>query len=195
MTIWTILGSGVGVLALAAVGTLLLPRHVHVERQATLPGDAEQVIALAASNTGYQRFNPYLSADPALKIAPFGPEAGVGSGFAFDGKDGTGTPTLTGVSAEAVTYTIDMGPMGQPVQSIVTAEGADGTTVTWRVESDLGFTPMFRVFGLFMDGMMGPTFELGLGDIRRLRRAKRAGLEEGRRKASRVGYHIYREID
>ncbi|WP_415404022.1 SRPBCC family protein [Tateyamaria sp. SN3-11] len=165
MTIWTILGGGAGVLALAAAGSLLLPRHVHVERQATLPGDAEQVIALAASNTGYQRFNPYLSADPALKIDPFGPEAGVGSGFAFDGKDGKGTQVVAEVSAQAVRYDIDMGPMGKPVQTIAVIPGDGRVVVTWSMDMDMGFNPVGRVMGLFMDGMIGKTFEQGLGNL------------------------------
>lgn len=165
MTVWTILGGGAGVLALAAAGSLLLPRHVHVERQATLPGDAEQVIALAASNAGYQRFNPYLSADPALKIDPFGPEAGVGSGFAFDGKDGKGTQVVAEVSAQAVRYDIDMGPMGKPVQTIAVTPADGRVVVTWSMDMDMGFNPVGRVMGLFMDGMIGKTFEQGLGNL------------------------------
>lgn len=165
MTIWTILAGGAGVLALAAAGTLLLPRHVHVERQATLAAAPEAVLALAASNTGYQQFNPYLTADPALNIAPFGPDAGVGSGFAFDGKDGKGTMVVAKVSDRAVHYDIDLGPMGRPTQTIATAPTDQGVLVTWSMDADMGFNPVGRVMGLFLDGMMGKTFEQGLGNL------------------------------
>ena len=165
MTIWTILGGGIAVLALAAAGSLLLPRHVHVERQASLPGDAAAVIALAASNTGYQRFNPYLTADPALKIDPFGPETGVGSGFAFEGKDGKGTQVVAEVSRQAVRYDIDMGPMGKPVQTIAVQPGEGRVVVTWSMDMDMGFNPVGRIMGLFMDAMIGKTFEQGLGNL------------------------------
>ncbi|MFL4468685.1 SRPBCC family protein [Tateyamaria armeniaca] len=165
MTIWTLLASGAGVLALAAAGTLLLPRHVHVERHATLQGAPEAVLALAASNTGYQEFNPYLSADPALKIAPFGPETGVGSGFAFDGKDGKGTLVIAAVNETAVHYDIDLGPMGQPTQTIKAEPVPEGVRVTWSMDSDMGFNPVGRVMGLFLDGMIGKTFETGLGNL------------------------------
>ncbi len=30
---------------------------------------------------------------------------------------------------------------------------------------DLGINPVLRVMGLFMDGMIGPSFELGLANI------------------------------
>lgn len=165
MTIWTILAGGTGMLVLAAAGTLLLPRHVHVERSATLAAAPEAVLALAASNTGFQRFNPYLSADPALNIAPFGPETGVGSGFAFDGRDGKGTQVVADVSDTAVRYDIDLGPMGKPTQTIAAMPVDAGVVVTWSMDADMGFNPVGRVMGLFLDGMMGQTFEQGLGNL------------------------------
>jgi hypothetical protein len=165
MNIWTILGGGTGAIALMAAGTMLLPRHVHVERQANINTDAGAVIALAASNEGYQRFNPYLSADPNLKITRYGPDTGVGSGFHFDGKDGKGKQTVAEVTRNSVRYNIDLGAMGQPVQTIKTAAVADGILVTWSMDADLGMNPVARVFGLFMDGMIGKTLEQGLTNL------------------------------
>ncbi|WP_120503518.1 SRPBCC family protein [Sulfitobacter mediterraneus] len=165
MTIWTILAGGAGLLALTAAGTLLLPRHIHVERHAAINADPAAVLALARSNEGYQRFNPYLTADPALKISHFGPQSGVGSGFDFDGKDGTGRQTVAEISADAVRYDIDLGAMGQPTQMIKAVATAHGTDVTWSMDMDLGFNPVARVFGLFMDGMIGKTFEQGLTNL------------------------------
>ncbi|MEL7183831.1 MAG: SRPBCC family protein [Pseudomonadota bacterium] len=154
-------------IAVAAIGvaTLALPRHVSVERSAVLPAAPDAVLALAASNEGFQRFNPYKSKDPDLAIDLFGPATGVGSGFRFDGKDGKGSQTISTVTSQAVVYAIDMGALGQPVQTIEAVPTDAGTKVTWRVDSDTGFNPVFRVFGLFMDGMMGPTFELGLRNL------------------------------
>lgn len=155
----------VGGLAVLSLATYLLPRHVSVERSAVLDVSPQAVLTLAASNAGYQQFNPYKSADPALKIDLFGPENGVGSGFRFDGKDGKGSQTVAAVSTDMVSYNIDMGALGKPNQFIKVAPKEAGTEVTWRVESDMGFNPVFRVFGLFMDGMMGPTFETGLANL------------------------------
>ncbi len=158
--------TALGLAALTAA-TYALPRHVSVERTATVAAAPEAILALAASNSGFQVFNPYKSRDPALKIGLYGPEAGVGSGFTFEGKEGKGRQTVAEVSPDRVVYTIDMGPMGQPTQLIEARPTAEGTQVTWRVESDMGLNPIFRIFGLFMDGMMGPTFELGLENIRK----------------------------
>ncbi|MEM9247124.1 MAG: SRPBCC family protein [Pseudomonadota bacterium] len=153
-----------GVLALTAL-SFTLPRHVSVERAAQVAAAPETILALAASNTGYQSFNPYKTLDPDLRIDLYGPSAGVGSGFHFDSKDGTGRQTVAEVTPERVTYTVDLGPMGQPTQSIRAVPAANGAEVTWRVDADMGFNPVFRVMGLFMDAMMGPTFELGLENL------------------------------
>jgi len=165
MTLTTFAIYALGGAILLTASTLALPRHVTVERMATLDATPEAVLTLAMSNEGYQSFNPYLATDPELKIDLFGPAAGVGSGFHFDGKDGTGSQTVSDVSENQITYAIDLGPLGQPVQSIRVLPLSDGAEVTWRVDADMGFNPVFRVMGLFMDGMMGPRFELGLENL------------------------------
>ena len=165
MEIGTILLAGAGALGILAGATFLLPGQVQVERRAVIDAAPAEVIALAASSAGYQRFNPYLTADPALKIVPFGPESGVGAGFRFEGKDGTGTQTVAEVGPDRVVYAIDLGSMGQPRQSLTARPVAGGTEVVWRMEAEMGANPVFRVFGLFMDRMMGKTFEQGLRNL------------------------------
>ncbi|MBG6174103.1 hypothetical protein IWQ55_001646 [Labrenzia sp. EL_208] len=165
MTIWTVLLGGVGVIALAAAGTLFLPGEVHVKRQATMKVAPETVLNLAASNEGYQRFNPYLTSDPDLKIMPFGPRSGVGSGFRFEGREGNGSQTVASVTADSVRYDIDLGAMGRPVQQITALDTPQGTRVVWTMKMDLGLNPVARVFGLFLDGMVGKTFEQGLDNL------------------------------
>ncbi|MBB5515156.1 hypothetical protein FHS89_001166 [Rubricella aquisinus] len=166
MTITQFLLAAAGCLATLSVGALvLLPRDVTVTRTASVTAPPHQIVALAASNAGYQRFNPYRSTDPELKIALFGPEAGVGSGFRFEGKEGKGQQVVSAVTADQVRYAIDLGPMGKPVQSIRAVPAGDHSDVTWTLEADLGFNPIARVMGLFMDGMVGPTFERGLRNL------------------------------
>ncbi|MEM9901302.1 MAG: SRPBCC family protein [Pseudomonadota bacterium] len=154
-----------GTLAALTAATLALPRHVSVERSSLIDASPSEILALAASNAGYQRFNPYQTIDPDLEVAFFGPASGVGSGFHFDSRDGTGSQIVAEVTQTEVFYVIDLGRMGQPTQSIAAVATEAGTEVTWRMQSDMRMNPVFRVFGLFMDGMMGPTFELGLENL------------------------------
>jgi hypothetical protein len=166
MTLTQILIGGIGGLVVLAVGTLLvLPREVTVTRSGVVPAEPRQIVALAASNTGYQRFNPYRTSDPDLRIEPFGPESGVGSSFRFDGREGKGQQTVSRVEDRAVHYAIDLGPMGKPTQSISAAQQGNMSEVTWTMHADLGMNPIARVMGLFMDRMVGPTFERGLQNM------------------------------
>ena len=58
--------------------------------------------------------------------------------------------------------------MGKPVQIISAKTQGDGAEVTWTVTSDMGLNPVFRIFGLFMDRMLGKTYERGLQNIKAL---------------------------
>lgn len=151
--------------AALAVAALALPRHVSIERSAMIDAAPETVIELASSNSGYQAFNPYKDLDPNLQVEMFGPTSGVGSGFSFESKDGKGQQTVSAVTADQVTFVIDLGPLGRPTQAISAVALDDATEVTWTMDMDLGMNPVFRVMGLFMDGMIGPNFELGLANI------------------------------
>ena len=161
----TVIYTIAAILAAVTLIALLLPRKVVVTREADIALSPEDVIARVASTDGFQTFNPYCTSDPNLKITPFGPAEGVGAGFGFEGKEGKGTQTVTDVTADRVTHLIDLGAMGKPVQTIDAKATDAGARVTWTVTSDMGFNPVFRVFGLFMDRMLGKTYELGLKNI------------------------------
>lgn len=165
----TLFLSILAIIATIAVAALLLPRKVVVTRTAKVALSPAEVIARVASTSGFQTFNPYCTTDPNLKITPFGPEDGVGAGFAFAGKEGKGTQTVTAVTDQSVTHLIDLGAMGKPVQTITAKPTEDGAEVTWAVASDMGLNPVFRIFGLFMDRMLGKTYELGLRNLQALR--------------------------
>lgn len=152
-----------GVLLAAAGSAALLPAQTVIERQAFIQAPAQDIYGLLSSNAGFQRFNPYKDADPDLEITLFGPERGVGSGFAFDGQDGSGTQTISDVQdGQYVAMDIDLGSMGQPFQEFELTGVDGGTQVTWRVTLDAGKNPGKRLFGVFAEGMLAPTYERGL---------------------------------
>jgi len=158
-------------IALIAAGTLvtgfvLLPSQKIVKREAVINAPADKIYTVLSSTEGFQTFNPYKDADENLKIIPFGPATGVGSGFSFEGKDGKGTQTIAQMNPnKSVTMNIDMGSMGQPVQTFHLEPTDAGTKVTWEVEMQFGKNPMMRVFGLFADKVMGSTYERGLANL------------------------------
>ena len=163
MNIRTILVTTTCTLAAIVGATLLLPETVVVERKQVIKAQQEKIFALLDSAAGFQRFNPYKEADPKLEIALGGPDRGIGSSLSFDGTDGKGVQTIVDITPNSrVKMEIDLGAMGKPVQEFELTPVDGGTEVVWRVTSGFGFNPVGRVFGLFMDGMLGPIQERGL---------------------------------
>ncbi|MGL4439454.1 MAG: SRPBCC family protein [Bosea sp. (in: a-proteobacteria)] len=163
-----LLVTGLGAAA-AVAATFLLPAAVRFERSRTIADTPNSLVAVLDSGAGYQKMNPYKDADPNLNITLQGPERGIGSGFAFKGKDGTGTQTIIAMEeGRSVTMLIDMGAMGKSTHTYLLQPATGGTTVTWRMDAGFGMNPIGRVFGLFLERMLGPTMERGLANLDRV---------------------------
>lgn len=169
MTLTTIATVSGAILVALIAAPYALPDHKVVERAAIIEATPDAIYPLLTSSAGFQTFNPYKDADPDLEIIFQGPAEGVGSGFAFSGRDGQGTQIITDMQNNAsVTMQIDLGSMGQPVQTFTLEPINNGTRVVWSVESQFGMNPIGRVFGLFLDGMLGETYERGLENLSRI---------------------------
>lgn len=166
MTISTAIITGGLILTAIIAIPFALPASKTVERTATIKADQETLYAMIASPKEYQKFNPYRDTDPNLKIEFMDIEQGVGAGFSFKGKEGQGTQTITALEEnKKVTMLIDLGPMGKPVQTFTLSPAENGTRVVWSTKSEFGMNPIGRVFGLFLDKMLGETYERGLKNM------------------------------
>lgn len=150
-------------IALVALILILLPDRKTISRERLVPAPAAPILDLVASNEGYQSFNPFKDKDPNLKLEMFGPDHGVGSGFTFSGKDGKGSQTVAAVVPnESVTLQLDLGPLGRPVTTFMFEPEDSGTRVRWTTTAQFGLNPIARVFGLFLERILGPEYEHGL---------------------------------
>jgi hypothetical protein len=77
---------------------------------------------------------------------------------------------LLGAGPGDFEYRIEFPDMGMAAtRHMALAPGADGTTkVRMGMEGDLGRNPLNRWFGLFMDRMMGPDFDAGLANLKKI---------------------------
>jgi hypothetical protein len=160
--------ASVAIIGGVVAGGFLAPDHLVVTREAVTTAGPAKIIQLASSSDGYQTFNPYKAADPALKITAFGPASGVGAGFNFDGKDGKGSTTITAQTDSRVDYQIKLHGMGAPTQAIQTKVTPQGTHIEWSMRMEFGNNPAMRLMGLMMPAMMGPTLENGLGNLKKV---------------------------
>ena len=156
MTISTAIITGGVVLAAIIALPFALPSSKTVERTATIKADQETIYTMIASPRAYQKFNPYRDTDPNLKIEFNSIEQGIGAGFSFEGKEGKGTQTITALEEnKKISMLIDLGPMGQPVQTFTLSPSENGTKVVWSTTSEFGMNPIGRVFGLFFGEYVG----------------------------------------
>lgn len=141
-------------------------RYTTVTRTGHTDAAAETVLALVSSTEGFTRINPHLTADPKLEITPLGAAVGIGSGFAFRGKNGKGTQTVAQVSDTSIDYAIDMGSMGHSTQRIAaTPSAAGGAEIEWTMVLDAGSNPLLRIFGMMASKVIGPTLETGIRNL------------------------------
>ncbi len=158
------------IFALLVIIGALLPSKSHVERSATI--DAPQETAFNFLNS-YQNFNawsPWHRIDPETQYSYSGPESGVGAMMSWQSdhdKVGSGLQKITeSIPNEFIAVTLDFGDMGQAESSYELSTDGDSTTVVWNFDNEIGWNLVGRYFGLFMDRMLGPSYEAGLHNLK-----------------------------
>jgi hypothetical protein len=144
-----------------------------VQRSATLGASPDQVYRQIIDFRNWSAWSPWDDMDPSMSKTYFGPDTGVGAGYAWTGnrKVGQGSMEITGAT-EASNIQIALEFL-KPFKASNTTEFAlrpvgDGTEVTWVMTGPK--TLMTRIMGIFksMDSMVGPDFERGLAGLKRV---------------------------
>lgn len=165
-----ILGLAGIVIALALIG-FLLPRHVHLQRSVIIDRPASMVYATVNSFVLFPKWSPWQHLDPDMKQTAEGPREGVGAKLVWSGNDkiGTGTQIITASTpSQSVQSDLTFGDMGTSVSALKLAAAGSGTAITWSLDSDMGFGPVGRYFGLIMDSAVGKDFDSGLKNLKAL---------------------------
>jgi carbon monoxide dehydrogenase subunit G len=169
------------VVLVAAVGiAFVLPSSVHIERSITIDRPASQIYMLLS---GYKRFNewsPWYARDPAAVYTVSGPTRGVGAKFEWSStKADVGSGSQTVVAAkpdESIDVELDFTGFGKSRARYALAPNGVGTRVTWSYDGQLPLTfdgnfawsVVGRYMGLAMDRMLGPDYDTGLANLKRL---------------------------
>jgi uncharacterized protein YndB with AHSA1/START domain len=158
------------VIFLLGVG-LLLPARFSVARSVDIAGTPERVYGLIASPREWARWSAWNRRDPAMAIDYSGPERGAGAAWHWSSRsEGRGRMVFTqAVAGQRIEYALDFDDFGMRSHGALTIDPAGSRVrVNWTNEGDLGFSPLSRWFGLFMDRLVGPDFEAGLRNLKAL---------------------------
>ena len=144
-----------------------------VTRTTTIDAPAERVHALVNDFHEWQQWSPWEGLDPQMRRTYSGPDAGVGAAYAWEGnrKAGKGDMTVTGDAPEQVDVALHFEkPFKQHNRFAfrLTPVGDASTSVEWRMDGELsGITRLFAVVKS-MDSLVGPDFEKGLAQLKRV---------------------------
>jgi uncharacterized protein YndB with AHSA1/START domain len=158
------------VLLFAAVG-LALPSKFRVERAVTINAPADRVYPLIAAPAEWKRWSVWNQRDPKMRIEYAGPASGAGASWSWRSEsEGNGTMAFTdAVPGQKLVYQLSFPDFGMQSTGRITIEPAGGgVRVSWSNEGDMGASPVNRWFGFFMDRLVGPDFEAGLANLKRL---------------------------
>lgn len=141
-----------------------------ISRSTTVEADPEAVRTLLRDFRQWPRWSPWEDLDPAMRRTYDGPDAGVGSRYAWQGnrRAGRGTMEVTGDAPHEVDVALSFEkpfPSRSRVEFVLTPHGGS-TGVEWRMLGEL--SPLMRVFSLVksMDALVGPDMEKGLVRLR-----------------------------
>lgn len=177
-----VLGGLAVLVLLLVVVAFFFPRTYRVERSVVIAAPAEVVFPLVADLREWRRWGVWYELDPAMRVtystSPAPNEVGGWTAWTSESQ-GNGRALLLQVHAPAhVRYRLEFPDMDMSsFGDFVLMPVLDGVQVTWSDAGDLGLNPLARWFGLFLDGMIGPSFEGGLSKLKRL--AEEAAAEAG----------------
>jgi hypothetical protein len=156
-------------IGLILVIALFLPSQVHVERSTQINAPDSLVYAYLIDFNHRTSWDPWFEMEPSAEVTITGSEKGVGAGYSWKGEEiGSGKMTIVEVqeNKSIKSRLVFIEPQSSESDVLWTLKGiGNSTKITWAFDAEVGY-PIERYFGLFMDSMLGPSFEKGLSNLK-----------------------------
>lgn len=156
-----------GVLGYAAVK----PATFQASRSTLIKAPPERVFPLVNDLRAVNTWNPFVKADPDVRLVYSGPDSGPGARHSFAGNGKVGVGEIEIVEAVAPARVVmnlhTIKPMeGHNRVEFTLEPAAEGTRITWSLRGEQPY--IGRLVGVFinMDAMVGGAFETGLRDLK-----------------------------
>jgi hypothetical protein len=166
--LWLLLGL---LIAIVGVGALL-PDRAHVERSVTVGTPPTRAFEVLNSFRDFSKWSPWHERDPNARYRFDGPESGVGARMSWESSNpqvGKGSQTIAVSEPERrIKVLLDFGPMGQAAAGYLIAPDGAGSRITWTFDTEFGWDLFGRYLGLMMDRWIGPDYERGLANLKKL---------------------------
>ncbi|MCX6257680.1 MAG: GyrI-like domain-containing protein [Bacteroidia bacterium] len=157
------------IIILLIVISLFLPSKIRVERSKVIKSIPVVVYEQVNILKNWERWSPWHRIDPEMELKYEGPEAGAGASYKWSSENsrvGNGMLKITAsYPPDSVNLQMKFMKSRPSFCQFRFAKDTGGTKATWIMISDLGFNPIARYFGLFMDKLLGKDFEKGLKSL------------------------------
>lgn len=167
---WTL--AMVGFLALLVVGVgLFLPTQFAVERSIVIDAPADRVFNHIVDPREWKKWTVWNQRDPKMEIDYSGPPFGQGARWSWkSATEGEGSMTFSRVVPnERLGYELLFPEFGMKSEGdLILVPAGSATRVTWTNKGDVGRNPLKRYLAISMDRMVGPDFEAGLANLKRV---------------------------
>jgi effector-binding domain-containing protein len=165
-----LIGLGVIILLLVII-SFFIRSSVIVERSIFIKTNVDVPFEQVNNFHNWGTWMPWNKIDSTMKKTYEGPETGVGAIYKWESNNknvGVGSMHITKVVKDSV---IEMvlafkGENREAHSGFEFQKMTDSTKVSWYIIMNMGWNPVSKYFGLFMDKMMGPDFEKGLKDLK-----------------------------
>lgn len=159
------------ILALIFIVPLFLPGSFYVTRTAEIDKPIEQVFKSATDYTLRAKWDPWLEQEPTAEVKVENVPGMIGSWYEWKGEE-IGSGRMEILEVEMPFKIVSSLNFIEPFESSSTViwefEPMEGKTkVTWGFKGDAAY-PMERIFLANIDGQIGPDFEKGLANFKKL---------------------------
>lgn len=157
--------------ALIVIGSFILPSEMKMDRTATINASPEKTFKLVNTMKEWEKWSPWHTIDPNMKITYEGPESGQGAAYRWNSENpnaGVGRLELIEViDNQFIKARMDFEGMGSSNSTFNFEKVPDGVKVTWGFYSNgEGMPFLFKIlspyFNLFMGDMLAKDFDRGL---------------------------------
>ena len=172
-----ILGGVIAVILIIIGLGFVLPDRAEIEREIVINAPQEEVFALVSDFGEWEKWSPWAKIDPDAEYSFSGQGVGQKMAWKSDHPEvGDGAQEITAMDPPGLLVThLDFGEMGKADASFTLTSTAEGDTrVVWAFQSNMRdgvpthMQPMFTYMGFFMDGFLGPAYEEGLANLKRV---------------------------
>jgi len=159
-----------GIIAIIVIVSYFLPKSYKIERSVSVKAGPDIIYGLISNFHLWHLWAPWTKEEDTTAIFTItGPAGQVGTSWGWTAeKYGNGEMALTELTpGQLVAYDLafDQGKYTSKGRFEIENKG-DSCLVYWVDEGDLGYNPISRYMGLFMEKMMGPDFEKGLAKLK-----------------------------